>query len=80
MVLPGTGPKPATTARKIGSALSFQDNKVRAADTLPSGGIGENSKPGDMRFPLVPIAHAAPGLLIGTDPGAELMHVTCLNF
>lgn len=68
MVLAGTGPKPAIIARKIGSALSFQYNSGHALDTLPSGGIGENSKPGDMWFPLVPIAHATPDLLIGTDP------------
>ena len=75
MVLPGTGPNPATiVARKIGSALSFQANQVHAVDTLPSGGIGENSKLGDMCFPLVPsvptgnVLHAAPELLSGTDP------------
>lgn len=40
--------------KKIGSALSIPAKEVHAIYTLPSGGIPENSKPRDIRLPLVP--------------------------
>lgn len=51
----------------------FQANQVHAVNTLPSGGIGDNSKLG---FPLHQremYCSVAPDLLIGTTPEGRYM-------